>query len=311
MSSISSSVLIAHEHIGFLANQLAERYKVFKAWESVSLSARQEITVMIVAGEVPLSNEFIASFPNLRLIACFTTGYDGVDITWAASHGIEVTRAVGANSGDVADHTLGLLIAWQRDIIKGDHLVRTGGWNPKVKNITRSLESLSVGIVGMGAIGRAIADRCIPFRMKVQWWGPRAKPDVPFKRTDDLLSLAANSDVLVVASRAENTNRHMIGRPILEALGPKGLLINVARGSLIDEEALIDALRSHRVAGAALDVFEKEPTDPERWHDVPNVILTPHTAGATKSVLPKLIGQLQSNLDAYFAGERLVTPIAA
>lgn len=311
MSTNASSVLIAHEHIGFLASKLAERYQVFKAWEPISQSARQEITAMIVAGEVALPNEFVASFPNLRLIACFTTGYDGVDVAWAASHGIEVTHAVGANNEDVADHALGLLIAWQRDIIKGDHLVRTGGWDPKVKNITRSLEGLSVGIVGMGAIGRAIADRCIPFRMNVQWWGPRAKPEVPFERANDLTSLAASSDVLVIASRAESTNRHMIDRSILEALGPEGLLINVARGSLLDEEALIDALRSYRVAGAALDVFENEPTEPGRWHDVPNVILTPHTAGATKSVLPKLIGQLQSNLDAYFAGESLVTPIAA
>jgi lactate dehydrogenase-like 2-hydroxyacid dehydrogenase len=311
MRNSSEAVLIVHEHIGFLAAELSGRYDVFKGWEPIPQEARQRITAIVVAGEVPLGNDFVSSFPSLRLIACFTTGYDGIDVAWAKARGLQVTHAVGANSEDVADHALGVLIAWERDLITGDRLVRSGKWDAKKKIITRSLEGLSVGIVGMGAIGQAIASRCIPFRMDVSWWGPRPKPNVPFRRTHDLLSLAANSDVLIIASRAEPSNRHMISTEVLDALGSEGLIINIARGSLVDEAALIDALRTGRVGGAALDVFETEPAEPEIWLNVPNVILTPHTAGATSGVLPKLINQLNSNLEAHFAGIELPSPVAA
>jgi len=211
----------------------------------------------------------------------------------------------------IADHAIGLLIGWVRGLVTGDALVRRGDWNAAQKVVTRSLRNVSVGIVGMGAIGRVIASRCTGLGLPVRWWGPRPKSDVIYHRSTDLISLARDSSVLIVASSANDTNRHLISYVVLDALGPEGLLINVARGSLVDEDALIGRLQRGEIAGAALDVFAQEPTPPDRWRDLPNVILTPHSAGATRAVLPKMIDQLVMNLDAFFSGRRLVTPVAA
>lgn len=304
-------ILVVNCHIGFLSDMLSERFDVINAWDPIPDHVREDVEVLVVAGEVPLDRDFVASFPAAKLIACLTAGYDGVDVAWASEKGIQVTRAVAVNNEEVADHAVGVLIAWERGIVAGDHAVRNGEWLPNRKRFTRSLEGLSVGVVGMGAIGKAVSERCAALRMNVAWWGPNRKPWINLPRAESLLDLAGRSDVLVVASSADAGNRNMISGDVIDALGPDGLLINVARGSLVDEDALIDRLRAGDLGGAALDVFASEPTDPAKWVGVPNVILTPHTAGATEKVLPKLIAQLSANIDAYFAGDDLLTPIAA
>lgn len=306
----AKKVLIVHEQIGFVADALPATFDILKAWEPLTPAGRDSVIAMVVSGDVPLQNSYLAEFPNLGLIACLTSGYDGVDIFWAAERGIKVTRAVEVNHEEVADHAMGLLIAWTRGLVTGDKLVRSGEWNGAAKVVTRSLSELSVGIVGMGAIGKAVAGRCLSFGLPVLWWGPRKKDDLPYRRASDLETLARENNVLIVASSADRSNRHMISGKILDALGPDGLLVNVARGSLVDESALIERLQSRKLAGATLDVFEQEPTDPAKWRDVPNVILTPHSAGATRAVLPKLVKQLISNLEAYLGGRDLLTPVA-
>ncbi|WP_162950308.1 2-hydroxyacid dehydrogenase [Rhizobium jaguaris] len=307
----TKKVLIVHEQIGFVADRLPATFDVLKAWEPLTPAERDSVTAMVVSGDIQLQNTYLSEFPNVGLIACLTSGYDGVDVSFAADRGIKVTRAVEVNHEDVADHAMGLLIAWTRGLVTGDKLVHSGKWNGAAKVVTRSLSELSVEIVGMGAIGKAVARRCLSFGVPVLWWGPREKDGLPFRRVPDLETLAHENNVLIVASSADRSNRHMISGKVLDALGPDGLLVNVARGSLVDESALIERLRSGKLAGATLDVFEQEPTDPARWRDVPNVILTPHSAGATRAVLPKLVKQLISNLEAYFGGRDLLTPIAA
>ena len=146
--------------------------------------------------------------------------------------------------------------------------------------------------------------------MSVQWWAPRAK-DAAWPRADSLLDLARASDVLMVACRADESNRGLISAEIIEAVGPTGLLVNVARGQLVDEDAVIAALRDGRLGGAALDVFETEPTDAARWASVPNTVLTPHTAGATTEAVQGMLMLLLQNLSAHFAGEPLKTPVAS
>ena len=141
--------------------------------------------------------------------------------------------------------------------------------------------------------------------MQVAWWGPNAKPDAPWPRADTLVALASDSDILVVAARAHPGNVGLISADVIAALGPQGLLVNVARGQLIDEDAAIAALRAGTLGGAALDVYETEPTPAERWADVPNTVLTPHTAGATQQAVQKMAGMLVANLAAFFAGETL------
>ena len=167
----------------------------------------------------------------------------------------------------------------------------------------------TLGVVGLGHIGRAVAKRAEAFRMAVNWWGPRPH-DAEWPRAESLLALAKASDILVVACKADESNRGLISREILEALGPDGLLVNVSRGQVVDEDALIAALKSGALGQAALDVFVEEPTDPARWADVPNLVLTPHTAGATTAGVRGMLMLLMQNLQAHFAGEPLKTPVA-
>lgn len=144
--------------------------------------------------------------------------------------------------------------------------------------------------------------------MEVAWWGPREKPGAPWPRAASLLDLARKSDVLAVCCRADETSRGLVSQDVLEALGPEGLLVNVSRGQVVDEDALVAALRAGRLGGAALDVFAEEPTAPGRWADVPNTILTPHTAGATTEAVQRMVALLVANLQAFFAGEPVKTP---
>ncbi|ANC53590.1 hydroxyacid dehydrogenase [Brevundimonas sp. GW460-12-10-14-LB2] len=302
------AVLIMQRHLAPLSGFLESAYDVYRFWEGPPIEAAHEIRVMVVAGEAALDKALIERLPNLDLIACFTSGYDGIDIDWCRQRGLPVTHAPGVNHEDVADHALGLILAARRQIASGDRQVREGGWTFETRTITTSLAGQKLGIVGLGHIGKAVADRAEAFRMAVSWWGPRPH-DAEWPRADSLLALAKASDILVVACKADETNRGLISPDIIEALGPDGLLVNVSRGQVVDEDALIAALKSGTLGQAALDVFIEEPTDPARWADVPNVILTPHTAGATTAGVQGMLMLLIENLQAHFAGEPLKTPV--
>jgi lactate dehydrogenase-like 2-hydroxyacid dehydrogenase len=278
-------------------------------WEEAGRARIAEAQALVTAGEFRLDPALLEAMPQLGLIACFTVGYDGVDLDWARARGIAVTHAGDANAEDVADHAIGLILAHRRQIVTGDRQLRAGQWVAGAKTITRSLAHARLGIVGMGAIGIATARRAEVMRMQVGWWGPRPKPDLPWPRADSLMALAQQSDILLVAARANETNRGMIDTAIIDVLGPGGLLVNVARGQLVDEDALIAALHDGRLGGAALDVFAQEPTDAARWSDVPNCVLTPHTGGATDAAVAHMAQMLQANLRAYFTGEALLSPV--
>lgn len=302
------AVLIMQRHLAPLSAFLESAYDVYRFWEGPPIEAALDIRALIVAGEAPLDKALIERLPALDLIACFTSGYDGIDIDWCRERGLPVTHAPGVNHEDVADHALGLILAARRQIVSGDRQVRSGGWTAETRTITASIGSQKLGVVGLGAIGKAVARRAEAFRMPVAWWGPRPK-EVEWPRADSLLALAKASDVLVVACKADETNRGLISREVLEALGPDGLLVNVARGQVVDEDALIDMLKSGALGQAALDVFMEEPTEPSRWADVPNLVLTPHTAGATTAGVQGMLMLLMQNLQAHFAGQPLKTPV--
>lgn len=304
------AVLIMQRHLAPLTGFLESACTVYRFWEGPPPEAAEAIRALVVAGEFPLDKRLIESLPNLGLIACFTSGYDGIDVPWCRARGLPVTHAPGVNHEDVADHALGLIIAARRQIASGDRDLRAGRWTVEAKTITPSLKDQRVGIVGMGLIGQAIARRCEALRMRVAWWGPRPKPEAAWPRAGSLLDLARDSDVLVIACRADETNVGLVSGEVIEALGPQGLLVNVARGQLVDEDALIAALKSGRLGQAALDVFETEPTDAARWADVPNTVLTPHTAGATTEAVQGMLGLLMENLAAFFEARPLVTPVA-
>ena len=301
------ALLIMQRHLAPLTAFLESQYDVYRFWEGPPVEAAHDIRALVVAGEFPLDKPLIESLPNLQLIACFTSGYDRIDVAWCRARGLAVTHAPGVNHEDVADHALGLILAARRQIAAGDRALRAGGWTVDAKTITPSLNGQRLGVVGLGHIGEAVARRAEVLRMAVKWWGPRDK-SAAWPRAGSLLELARDSDILVVACKADDGNVGLISQEVIEALGPDGLLVNVARGQLVDEAALIAALKDGRLGQAALDVFEDEPTDPARWADAPNTVLTPHTGGATTEAVQGMLRLLMQNLEAAFAGEPLKTP---
>ncbi|MBS0408884.1 MAG: 2-hydroxyacid dehydrogenase [Proteobacteria bacterium] len=303
------ALLIMQPHLAFLSPVLEADYSVWRFWEGPPLEATEVIQALVVAGEFPVDKHLAESLPKLGLIACFTAGFDGVDLAWARGRGLKVSHSPGVNSEDAADHAMGLVLAAWRRIVEGDRVVRAGAWKPQEKMITPSLRGRRLGIVGLGGIGVALAERAAAFGLEIAWWGPRDKPDAPWPRAESLLDLARASDILVVACRVTEETRGLVTREVIEAVGPEGLLVNVSRGQVIDEDALIDALKDGRLGMAALDVFSAEPTPPERWADVPNTVLTPHTAGATAAAVPRMVALTRENLRRFFAGEDLVNPV--
>lgn len=301
------ALLIMQRHLAPLTAFLESRYDVYRFWEGPPVEAAHDIRALVVAGEFPLDKPLIESLPHLQLIACFTSGYDRIDVAWCRARGLAVTHAPGVNHEDVADHALGLILAARRQIAAGDRALRAGGWTVDAKTITPSLNGQRLGVVGLGHIGEAVARRAEALRMAVKWWGPRDKV-AAWPRAGSLLELARDSDILVVACKADDGNVGLVSREVIEALGPDGLLVNVARGQLVDEAALIAALKDGRLGQAALDVFEDEPTEPARWADAPNTVLTPHTGGATTEAVQGMLRLLMQNLEAAFAGEPLKTP---
>lgn len=305
------TLLVGQPLLAPLVPLLQQDHDVMILWDRPSADRLATVDALVWAGEFPLERELLDAMPRLSLIACFTVGYDGVDLDLARERGIAVTHAGDANAEDVADHAIGLMLAHRRWIVEGDRHLRAGRWTIEAKTRTRSMGGARLGIVGMGAIGVAVAERAAAMKMRIGWWGPRDKPHLPWRRADSLEALARDSDILLIACKADESNRRMIAAPVMEALGGDGLLVNVARGQLVDEEALVAALKGGRLGGAAIDVFDPEPTDPARWADVPNVVLTPHTGGATHEAVARMAQMLMGNLSAHFAGEPLPTPVLA
>ncbi|HEX3916608.1 MAG TPA: 2-hydroxyacid dehydrogenase [Caulobacteraceae bacterium] len=303
------AILVVQPHLAPIAGMLEGDFTVWRLWQSPPMEASHTIRAIVVAGEFPVDVALAESLPNLGLIACFTAGYEGIDLAWANEHGFKVSHSPGANHEDVADLAIGLMLSAWRGIPEGDAIVREGRWRPTEKRITTSLTGRRLGIVGLGAIGEAVARRAEAFGLKVAWWGPREKADAAWPRAESLVALAAASDILIVAARASEESRGLVGREVIDALGPHGLLVNVSRGLLLDEDALIEALRDGRLGMAALDVFAAEPTPPARWQDTPNVVLSPHTAGATSGAVPKMLTLTRENLRRFFAGEPLANPV--
>lgn len=309
MPTSKPALLILHPHLGFLSPILEPDYTVWRFWEGPPLEAVGAIRALVVAGELAIDKRLAESLPKLGLIACFTSGYDSIDVAWARARGLKVSHSPGVNHEDVADHAMGLIIGAWRKIVAGDAQLRAGGWKASEKTITASLGGRRLGIVGLGGIGAAVARRADAFGLVTSWWGPREKPDAPWPRADSLLALAAASDILAVTCRATPENVGLISRRVIEAIGPDGLLVNVSRGQVVDEDAVIAALRAGRLGMAALDVFQSEPTPAERWRETPNTVLTPHTAGATAAAVPRMIALTRENLRRFFAGEDLANPV--
>lgn len=262
---------------------------------------------MLTSGPQPVGREIIDRLPGLEYICCLGSGYEGVDAAYAATRGITVSNSAVVTAEDVADQLLAITLALCCQIPALDRAVRAGQWRQPVRT---SLAERKVGIVGMGAIGLAAARRFAALGCEIRWTGPRPK-DLPYAYHADLPDLADWADVLLIAARADAGNRGLVGREVLDRLGPTGIVANVSRGTILDEDALIAALCSGRLGGAALDVFAQEPTPGERWRDVPNTVLSPHVGGFTTGVRRGILDLATANLRAFFAGEPVSGAIRA
>jgi lactate dehydrogenase-like 2-hydroxyacid dehydrogenase len=294
--------------------ELEQTYTAHRYWtaadkEVLLASVADRITAVASSNSGGINGATMAKLPKLKVISHFGVGYDTVDVDAARAKGIAVTNTPDVLTEEVADLTLGLLLATIRRIPQGDRYVREGKWLKGPMALTDSLQGKTVGIVGMGRIGRAIAKRVEAFGVKIAYQGPNRKRDVSWPYFSDPVALAKASDVIIAACPGGEATRGLVSRAVIDAIGPKGFLVNISRGSVVDEPALIEALQQDRIAGAGLDVFVDEPRVPEAFFAMENVVLQPHVASATHPTR-KAMGQLViDNLAAHFAGKALLTPV--
>ncbi|WPO97698.1 2-hydroxyacid dehydrogenase [Pseudomonas sp. HR96] len=293
-----------------LDEQLHARYEVVEAGEDGSglSAATDDIRAMVANGESRVSRELIGRLPALQLIVVFGVGYDGVDVQAARERGIQVTHTPDVLTDDVADLAITLLLGIARNTRQADQFARSGAWANGPFPFSRKVSGARLGIIGLGRIGAAIARRAAGFEMSVAYTGRRPQA-VDYRYYPSALELAAAVDFLVVAVGGGASTFHLVDAQVLEALGPEGYLINVGRGSVVDEAALADALAHRRLAGAALDVFENEPHPHPGLLALDNVLLAPHMASATWSTRRAMSDLVLANLQAWADGKPLPTPV--
>ncbi len=260
-------------------------------------------------GEASVPRSLLAQLPQAKVVSVFGVGYDGVDVGAAIEFGIPVTHTPDVLTDDVADLAMGLVLSVGRAIPQADQFVRAGRWPAGPIALARKVSGARMGIVGLGRIGKAIAQRAKAFGMSIAYTARSEKPDSDFTFFPSTLELAAHVDFLVAITPGGTGTRHLINAQVLQALGPRGFLINVARGSVVDESALIEALQQGTIAGAGLDVFAHEPQVPEALWRLSNVVLTPHMASATTETRQAMADLAFANMQAGISGQPLRTPV--
>jgi hydroxypyruvate reductase len=268
-----------------------------------------QVQAIAASGESKVPAALIARLPALKMISVMGVGYDGVDVAAAKQRGIMVTHTPDVLNDEVADTAIGLMLCAARQLPAADRHVRAGAWPQGPLPLSRKMTGARLGIVGMGRIGKAIAHRAQAFSMPVAYTARSAKPELPYTYFATPAELAAHSDFLVIITPGGAGTRKLIDAQVLRALGPKGILVNVARGSVVDEVALIEALQNGSLGGAALDVFENEPQVPQALIDMPHVVLAPHVGSATHETRQAMADLALNNLRLHFAGQAVLTPV--
>src|SRR5450631_4051067 len=279
-------------------------YKLFKADDRAAMlaSVADRITAVASSNSGGIDGATIAKLPRLKVIAHFGVGYDTVDVNAAKARKVAVTNTPDVLTEEVADLAMALLLATVRRVPQGDRYVREGKLFKSSMALTESVQGKTLGVIGAGRIGRAIAKRAAAFNLKIAYQGPNRKADLPYAYFADPVALAREADLLMVACPGGEATRNLVNRAVIDALGPKGFIVNIARGSVIDEPALIEALQQNRIAGAGLDVFADEPRVPEAFLAMENVVLQPHVASATHQTRAAMGQLVIDNLAAHFAG---------
>ena len=293
--------------------ELETRYKVHRLWEAGDQEAlisevAPQIRVVVTEGWAPA--EFQAKFPNLELIASHGVGYDGVALGAAQARKIAVTNTPGVLDDAVADLTIGLLIAVTRGIVVGNQYVRNGEWLKADFPLMSHLRGRHAGILGLGRIGLAIAQRLQAFGIEINYHNRRERSDVDYRYFSSLSMMAQDVDFLILSCVGGEETKKIVNRAIMEKIGPNGVLINISRGSVVDEGDLVACLEERKLGGAGLDVFTTEPHVPEALFKMPQVVLQPHIGSATLHTRIAMGQLVVDNVDAYYAKKPLLTPVA-
>jgi hydroxypyruvate reductase len=265
--------------------------------------------IVVTSGSRGIGASEMQQLPKLELVACFGVGTDAIDLAHAKAHRIAVTNTPDVLTEDVADLAVSLILASIRRVVQADQYVRQGRWRKGNMALTQSMQGRKIGIVGLGRIGQSIAKRCVAFNTSIAYFGPRKKAELPYRHFDSVVALAQWADVLVAACPGGPATRNIISRDVLTALGTEGLFVNISRGSVVDQQALIEMLSSGQLGAAGLDVFNDEPNVPEVLFSLDNVVLQPHQASATTSTRAAMGQLVLDNVANFLAGKALRTPV--
>jgi hydroxypyruvate reductase len=307
---MSKDIMLVSSVPTFMMNDLQQEYVLHDHAHILDPEAFTKVTAFVGVGSTAkVDRKLLAMFPNVKMISIFGVGYDGIDVAAVKERGIQVTHTPDVLTDDVADLAMGLILSIGRRIPQSDKFVRNGDWVSEPFTMTHKVTGTRLGVVGFGRIGQAIAKRAAAFDMTIAYTGRRAKTNAPYRYHASASELAANSDYLVVAVPGGDDTKNMINAQVLKALGPKGIVINIARGSVIDQTALIQALKDKSIAGAGLDVFWDEPNIDPQFFKLQNVVLTPHNGSNTHETRRAMADLALANLKAFFDDRPLLTLI--
>lgn len=313
---MSKKLLLAFHGNGCLGlDQLENDFEIVKLFEEEDKEAVIErvkddvVAINCTVGEF-ITRDMMAKMPNLKIIATFSVGFDHIDLEAAKEHGVKVTNTPDVLSAETADTGMALLLATARQIVFADKYVRAGRWKPQCDpSLGNSLTGKKVGIVGLGGIGKKVAKRCQGFEMDVFYYGPREKKDQPYIYYNDLVKMAEDCDYLMLTCPGGDATKNLVNADVLKALGSEGMLINISRGSVVDQPVLIEALQNGMIKAAGLDVFYDEPHVPQALMDMDNVVLLPHIGSATVETRTAMGQLVVDNIVAHFKGEPLLTEV--
>ena len=304
-------ILVIEALPNFLAERLSTLFDVHDMKRGTSAELASTARALVATGESIVDRALLESLPAVEIISVFGVGYDGIDVAAAHDRNIAVTHTPGVLTEDVADLALALLLSVARKVAAADRFVRRGDWRHGRMPLTVKVSGARIGVIGLGRIGKAIAKRAEAFNMAVAYTDLRVQADAPYAFHPTAIALASAVDFLVVSAYGGPSTRNLVNADVLAALGSRGFLINIARGSLVDEFALVAALAKGVIAGAGLDVFAHEPDVPPALLEMENVVLTPHMASATAETRHAMADLVVGNLVAHFAGKPLLTPAPA
>jgi hydroxypyruvate reductase len=287
-----------------LAAALSARFRLHRLPEAIEPTAE-----VLVALGAPVGPELFDRLPALKLLAVLGAGYDHVDVRALRARGILLSNTPGLTDACVADAAMGLLIAVQRRLVAADRYVREGRWPQARFPLAPRFSGRRLGIFGLGRIGAALAKRAAGFDLEIGYHNRGSRPELPFRYFETLEALAAWSDYLVVACPLSAETRHCVDADVLRALGPEGIVVNIARGAVIDEAALVAALEAREIAGAGLDVFEGEPEVPAALTRLENTVLTPHLGGGSRETWDACYAAVVANVEHFFKTGRPATPV--